>query len=127
MKGEVYVRLSNSQDMRSGILKSAMIFTEELQSYISLKKLRIEKRKKMNDAKKLIEEVKQLSESFKIEDVPGYEVSERGGEKVEVEEVKTRRFGKEVVKSKEESALDGREEELARELIEIERKLNSIK
>ena len=130
MKGTIHIKLSNSQDMRSGILKSAMMFTEELQSYISLKKLRIEKRKKMDDAKKLINEIKQLSESVNIEDVPGYEISENGLEKVEVEEVKTRKARKEVlshVKSKEESILDGREEELARELMEIERKLNSIR
>ncbi len=115
MKSDIHVKITGTRPLKTIILTSAKSVAEQLQVYNKLKKIRDEKRKKIEQIDNLLWGIREAFEELKVKDI-----SYRG------------QFEKEVVEKKEIKSqvivprLDRQELQLAKELEDIERKLASL-
>jgi len=127
MKSNLNVQITDSRSKRRVVLMSAKSMAEQLRDFNSLKKLRERKRKKLTILSNLMSEIGVALDEVKIKDVPSVHIVHPGEEpKVEIKKVEPQKVKQTVVKPVEAPKMDKKEEQLIRELEDIDKKLASL-
>ena len=121
MKSEIHVRLSDSKNKRLIILNSAKFFTHELRNYQIYKIRREEKQRKLNRLMAVFGEIKTSFNKLSLKNMPALQVVDK---EIPVKEIKRKIV--EENKPSHEKLIMPKQDELSRELDEIDRKLRML-
>jgi len=112
MKGLVHVKISDSKNKRRAVLESARTLILAIQENKHLDKVRELKKRRLQEFKKLIQDINMRLKQVDLKEIPGFTPRES-----RIEHIKKKEIQKEVHREVDQLTLD---------LAEIERKLSSL-